>query len=105
MGTGEQGGAVQERNAAQVEQGRQGANDQGDRQQGVRKKRDLSRFENIAKTKSTRDYLGKAGAEEVTLGEVTEEYWTDEMRQAAEKAEAASFFTTTPWIANGSVTH
>ena len=89
VGTGEQGGAVQERNAAQVERGRQGANDQGDRGKGVRKKRDLSRYANIAKTKSTRDYLGKAGAEEVTLGEVTEEYWTNEMRQAAEKAEAA----------------
>ena len=89
VGAGEQGGAVPERNAAKVEQRRQGANDQGDRGKGVRKKRDLSRFENIAKTKSTRDYLGKAGAEEVTLGEVTEEYWTDEMRQAAEKAEAA----------------
>lgn len=89
VGAGEQGGTVQERNAAQVERGRQGANDQGDRGKGVRKKRDLSRYANIAKTKSTRDYLGKAGAEEVTLGEVTEEYWTDEMRQAAEKAESA----------------
>lgn len=89
VGTGEQGGAVQERNAAQVEAGRERKNDQGDRSEGVRKKRDLSRYANIAKTKSTKDYLGKAGAEEVTLGEVTEEYWTDEMRQAAEKAEAA----------------